>query len=176
MDYEPIQMNPVGIVRNKSRNTVQGTGSGTSGWKERAARMKAQRDSISEIILDGVPEETLDGIEDYSHITVIYWAHLVTPERRSTTFRVHPTGNPDFPLVGVYATGSPVRPNPVLVTTVRLLERSGNTLRVTGLDALDGSPVLDIKPYYPAIAEEDIRVPDWMQQVNREFRSAQESD
>ena len=76
--------------------------------------------------------------------------------------------NPEFPLVGVFATGSPVRPNPILITMVRLLGRSGNTLRVTGLDALDGSPILDIKPYGGG-GPPDVRVPDWIKKVHREF-------
>ncbi len=172
MNYEPIQLTPVGIVKNKSHDASWDEKLGKLTWRERAARMKSQKNSVSEVILDGVPAETLDGIEDYSHITVIYWAHLVPPERRSVT-KVHPTGNPDFPLVGVYATGSPVRPNPILVTTVRLLERNGNRLKVTGLDALDGSPVLDIKPYAPPRGELlQARVPAWMQRVNDEFDTA----
>ena len=172
MKYEPIQLTPVGVVRNESRDASWGGKLGKLTWQERAARMRAQGSSVSEIVLDGVPGEILDNVEDYSHITVIYWAHLVPPERRSVT-RVHPIGNPDFPLVGVYATGSPVRPNSILVTTVRLLEREGNVLRVTGLDALDGSPVLDIKPYAPPRGELlQARVPAWMKQVNDEFDTA----
>lgn len=168
-DYPPVQVRPVGLVRNRSKDPSWGSGLGALTWRERAARMKEQRESVSEIVLDAVPEEILDGIEDFSHIVVIYWAHRVPPER-SSTFRVHPIGNPEFPLVGVFATQSPVRPNPILVTPVRLLERNGNTLKVTGLDALDGSPVLDIKPYVPERGElRDAVVAPWMRRANDEF-------
>ena len=78
-------------------------------------------------------------------------------------------GNRDFPLVGVFATHSPVCPNSILATVVRLIERRGNVLKVTGLDALDGSPILDIKPYQPYQEPKDIRVPDWMKKIHDEF-------
>ena len=73
-------------------------------------------------------------------------------------------------LIGVLDTRSPIRPNSILVTTVRLLKRNANILEVTGLDALDGSPVLDIKP---AMVEQTdgnaITIPDWMKPVNDQF-------
>ncbi len=166
MSYEEIRLRPIGMVRNESKKIAWQK----ENWRERAARMKAQRDAVSELIIDGVEVEALDNIEDYSHITVIYWAHLVDEVRRAETVKVHPIGNPEFPEVGVFATHSPVRPNPVLVTTARLLERNGNVLKVTGLDALDGSPVLDIKPYVPPQGElKDAAAPSWMRQINREF-------
>jgi tRNA (Thr-GGU) A37 N-methylase len=75
-------------------------------------------------------------------------------------------GRKDLPLVGVFSTCSPARPNPVLVIAVRLLERDGYTLRVQGLDAVDGSPVVDIKPYLPSYyAIEDAKLSDWMNHI-----------
>jgi len=83
---------------------------------------------------------------------------------------VHPLGNPEFPLVGRFATHSPARPNTILITVVKLLGRNGNVLKVSGLDALDGSPLLDIKPYLPYREElKDLKMPDWMRQVHRQF-------
>ena len=77
----------------------------------------------------------------------------------------------DLPLVGLFATRSPRRPNPIGVTTVRLLERRGNVLRVLGLDALDGTPVLDIKPYLPyGDCIQDTHVPEWVRSFNEELR------
>jgi tRNA-Thr(GGU) m(6)t(6)A37 methyltransferase TsaA len=102
-------------------------------------------------------------------LLVLYWAHLVKPEARSLT-RVHPMGRKDLPLVGVFSTCSPARPNPVLVIAVRLLERDGNILRVEGLDAVDGSPVLDIKPYLPSYyAITDVILSDWMNRILSEM-------
>jgi tRNA (Thr-GGU) A37 N-methylase len=80
--------------------------------------------------------------------------------------KVHPEGRPELPEVGVLATRSPRRPTPIAMTAVRLLERRGNVLVVRGLDALDATPVLDIKPYLvrgDSIAE--ATVPDWLQRL-----------
>jgi tRNA-Thr(GGU) m(6)t(6)A37 methyltransferase TsaA len=168
-DYQPIQLKPVGVVRNQSKDPSWGRTLGALDWRERATRMKEQRESVSELVIDSSLEGILDGIDDFSHIMVIYWAHLIPPERRSMR-KVHPMGNKDFPLVGVFATGSPVRPNSILTTVVRLVGRKGNVLRVTGLDALDGSPILDIKPYSRRIPDTDeIKVPDWMRDIHQNF-------
>jgi tRNA (adenine37-N6)-methyltransferase len=93
----------------------------------------------------------LDGIEGFSQIWVIYWFHdNDTPEKRRT-LKVHPRRNPANPLTGVFATRSPVRPNLLGLQACRLVGREGNRLEVEGLDAWDGSPVLDIKPYMPQL-------------------------
>jgi tRNA-Thr(GGU) m(6)t(6)A37 methyltransferase TsaA len=168
-DYQPIQLKPVGVVRNQSKEPSWGGTLNALDWRGRAATMKAQRESVSELVIDTNLEGILDGIDEFSHIMVIYWAHLIPPERRSIT-RVHPMGNKDFPLVGVFATGSPVRPNSILTTVVRMVGRNGNVLRVTGLDALDGSPILDIKPYFRGTPDADeIKVPDWMRDIHQTF-------
>jgi len=79
-------------------------------------------------------------------------------------------GRKDIPRQGVFATCSPARPNPVLVTAVRLLERRGNILRVQGLEAVDGSPIVDIKPYNPRYYRvESPAVPEWMSNLQGEF-------
>ena len=79
-------------------------------------------------------------------------------------------GRNDLPLVGVFATRSPARPNPICVTTVRLLERKANVLKVDDLDAVDGSPLLDIKPYTPSSeAADEVRLAGWMTQMRREL-------
>ena len=167
-DSQVIQLKPVGVVRNQSKNPSWGGPWSKLHWRERAARMKEQRGSTSEIIIDPGLDGILDGIEEFSHIMVLFWAHRA-PEERCSVMKVHPMGNEDFPLVGVFATHSPVRPNSILVTIARLVERKGNVLTVTGLDALDGSPVLDIKPYQPYGEPEDMRVPDWMKDLHEEF-------
>lgn len=167
-DSRIIQIKPVGIIRNNSKDPSWGKALSALSWQERAARMKEQRESVSEPVIDADLDGILDGIEDFSHIVVLYWAHLVPGERRSTT-KMHPLGNQGFPMVGVFATRSPVRPNSILIAVVRLVERKGNVLKVTGLDALDGSPILDIKPYKPDQGLKDVSVPDWMRQIHDEF-------
>ena len=72
-------------------------------------------------------------------------------------------GKPELPLVGVFATRSPHRPSPVGETTVRLLECQGNILKVEGLDAIDGTPVIDIKPYVSEFdSATNVKVPQWV--------------
>jgi tRNA-Thr(GGU) m(6)t(6)A37 methyltransferase TsaA len=163
-----IQMSPIGVVRNNSRDASWGDKLGAMTWEDRAATMREQRESVSEVVIDTDVAEGLEGIDEFSHVMVLYWPHLL-PEERRFRLKVHPMGNSDFPLVGVFATHSPARPNPVLISVVRLLGREGNVLRVTGLDALDGSPVLDIKPYLRERAMGDVRTPDWMGRMRRGF-------
>ena len=170
---QPIQLKPVGVVRNLSKEAGLGAAFSALDWRERAARMKAQGQRMSELVIDAGLNGILDGIDDFSHLMVLYWAHMVPDKRRSVT-RVHPLGNKDFPLVGVFATHSPVRPNSILVSIARLIERKGDILKVTGLDVLDGSPILDIKPYLPdGYDSEDINIPDWMKKVQEAFREGQ---
>lgn len=177
--YKPphfITLNPVGIIHNtitepslvavKDGLTLQGS---HAAMVERVRRTDTE---VSQIVIREDLEDILNGIEDYSHLVVLYWAHAVPEERRSLT-RVHPMGRKDFPEVGIFSTCSPARPNPVLMTIVRLTKREKNVLTVIGLDAIDGSPVIDIKPYvsefYP---REGVRVPAWMEQIQEEIRRA----
>ena len=98
----------------------------------------------SKVVLAEEFAEGLDGIEGFSHVYVIFWLHKVKNlERR--VLKVHPRGRRDLPSVGVFATRSPMRPNPIGLTRVRLVKKEDNTLFVKGLDALDGSPIIDIK-------------------------------
>jgi len=138
-------------------------------------RINAVRESIREIrwtvsriVISDDLTEILDGIEEYSHLVVLYWAHKV-PEQSRLLTKVHPMGRKEFPLVGIFGTCSPARPNPVLMTVVRLHGRKENVLEVSGLDAIDGSPVIDIKPYvkdfYP---QREVLVPEWMQRILKE--------
>jgi tRNA-Thr(GGU) m(6)t(6)A37 methyltransferase TsaA len=118
------------------------------------------KDAVAEIILDPSLTEGLESLEDFSHIIVIYYLHK---SRRPSPMKVYPRFRMDNKAVGVFASRSPDRPSPLGKTTVRLLERRGNVLKVRGLDAIDGTPVIDIKPYIPDIdAAAGARVPGWM--------------
>ncbi len=108
--------------------------------------------------------DALHGLEGFSHVWVFYWFDRNdTPQKRST-LKVHPRGNPRNPLTGVFATRSPARPNLIALTLCRVLSVKGTCLRIDAIDALDGSPVLDLKPYIPTIdARHDAKVPAWVQ-------------
>jgi tRNA-Thr(GGU) m(6)t(6)A37 methyltransferase TsaA len=103
---------------------------------------------VSELVLKPDFAEAIEGLEQFSHIMVLFWMHKAYPQP-SPWGKIHPRGRQDLPLVGLFATRSPIRPNPIGITTVKLLERQENILKVIGLDAIDGTPILDIKPYIP---------------------------
>lgn len=116
---------------------------------------------VSEIVINADLTEALDRLDEFSHIIVLYWMHKAVGGHFAT--RVHPRGKGEAPLVGLFATRSPNRPNPVGQATVRLLERRGNILKVKGLDAIDGSPVIDIKPYLPGYdSPADAEIAPWI--------------
>ncbi|MDM8524413.1 tRNA (N6-threonylcarbamoyladenosine(37)-N6)-methyltransferase TrmO [Desulfococcaceae bacterium HSG8] len=170
-------LRPVGVVESKIREPVPKPASDDpKEFAERRKKANEMRKKTARIIIDKDMEGILDGIEDFSHILLLYWPHLIPDEKRRTSVRVHPMGRKEFPLVGIFATCSPMRPNPVLTTMVRLLKREGNVLEVTGLDAVDGSPVIDVKPFHPWFYPlEDVRLPDWMEQMRKEFSSDEKS-
>lgn len=120
---------------------------------------------VSEIVLKPGYAEALDGVENYSHLFVLFFVTRIPPGRRGM-LKVHPKSRPDLPLVGVFATRTQYRPNPIGLTLVELLSRKRNVLRVRGLDAVGGTPVLDLKPISPAKDfPKRTRVPDWYRRL-----------
>jgi tRNA (Thr-GGU) A37 N-methylase len=98
---------------------------------------------------------------------VVFRFHLAVSTRRGA---FHPRGRPEFPPVGVLAGRSPLRPNHLGVSCCELLAVDGLELTVRGLDALDGSPVLDVKPYLTEMAPRTaVREPDWIREIMREY-------
>ncbi len=107
--------------------------------------------------------EALLGIDQFSHIMVFYWFHENDTTAGRRTLTVHPRGNPQNPLTGVFATHSPRRPNLIALTVCRLVRVVEHRLIIEEIDARDGSPVIDLKCYIsggPDIAS--VRVPDWV--------------
>lgn len=144
-----IELNPIGFVK-------------TSATEEQIKHRKA----ISEIIILEDLSEALTGVEDYSHLIVIFWMHEIR-KLTGTKLKVHPQGRIDLPMVGIFATRTPDRPNQIGLTVVELLKRKKNILKVKGLDALDGTPVLDIKPFDPLDTAEDLRLPAWWKKLHK---------
>jgi len=117
---------------------------------------------VSEIVLSPGYEEALEGIEEYSHLLVLYWLSRTPPRSRGRRLKIHPKSRPDLPLVGIFATRTQYRPDPFGLTQVQLLRRRRTVLRVKDLDALNGTPVLDIKPISPRTEmPAKTRVPEW---------------
>ena len=147
---EKIVLKPIGFVR------TQAIGDQVRD-KTRSAQIVIHEDLV----------EALEGIEGFSHLFVLFWLSEVVGKER-LILKVHPRGRMDLPLLGVFATRTNLRPNPVALTLVELLKVEGNTLTVRGLDAFDGTPVLDIKPYDPWDKVENPKVPEWWSKLEME--------
>jgi len=144
-----IMLKPIGLVRNEV--------------KEPPARGFGWQQVVSEIVIDSNLTDALDNLEEFSHIVVLCWMHR--GKTGELPHKIHPRGDASLPLVGRLATRSPHRPNSIGQAVVRLQQRWGNVLTVKGLDATDGTPVIDIKPYIPGSdSVPDARVPPWLNQ------------
>jgi tRNA (adenine37-N6)-methyltransferase len=142
-----LTLTPIGTVRNETKAPI------VQGWGK----------VVSDLVFDERYTEGLDGIEDYSHVLVLFWLGEAGPPK---SLKGHVQGRGDLPVAGLFARRGPSRPNPIGVSAVPLVHRDKNVLRVQGLDAIDGTPVLDIKPYTPAFDRvENARVPEWCKRV-----------
>ena len=119
------------------------------------------------ITLDGeqFPVDAVAGLGEFSHLEVVFLFDAVDPEDIERGAR-HPRGNPEWPRVGIFAQRAKMRPNRIGVTVCTLLGIDGLTLTVRGLDAIDGTPVLDIKPYMAEFAPRgEVRQPAWSREL-----------
>lgn len=141
-----ITLEPIGIVRNSRRVAEDDNWGGV----------------VSEITVnEPLGEESLNGVEEFSHAEVIFYFHLVDEQKIITGAR-HPRNNPLWPRVGILAQRGKNRPNRLGLSIVRILRREGNKIYVTGLDAVDGTPVLEIKSVMKEfLPREDVRQPQW---------------
>ena len=107
--------------------------------------------------------EAILGLEGFSHIVVLYWFHKNDTPKDRKILKVHPRANPKNPLTGVFATHSPKRPNLIAISICEIASIEGNIIYIDRIDALDGTPVIDIKCYIPSTRPNtNIRVPDWV--------------
>jgi tRNA-Thr(GGU) m(6)t(6)A37 methyltransferase TsaA len=145
-----IEMEPIGFVRSP-RGEIE-----DDNWG----------DVISTIALrDDVPEGALDGLDEFSHAEIIYVFDRVAADKIVTEAR-HPRNNAAWPKVGIFAQRAKGRPNRIGSTMVRIVKREGRTLDVAGLDAIDGTPVLDIKPVMNEfLPREAVRQPAWSREL-----------
>ena len=132
---------------------------------------------VSEIVLDpSLLEESLDGLDGFSHAEIIFQFHLVG-DREIVPGSRHPRENPDWPKVGIFAQRGRLRPNRLGLTVVRILRREGRSLFVEGLDAVDGTPVLDIKPVMTEFLPRDpISQPDWSREIMKDYWNPHKED
>ncbi|MFC4118246.1 SAM-dependent methyltransferase [Nonomuraea zeae] len=113
--------------------------------------------------------DALAGLSEFSHLEVVFQFHLVDSASVHTSAR-RPRGNPDWPAVGIFAQRAKNRPNRLGVSRCRLLAVDGLDVRVRGLDAIDGSPVLDLKPYMTEFGPQGETVqPAWATELMRHY-------
>ncbi|MDP2718209.1 MAG: tRNA (N6-threonylcarbamoyladenosine(37)-N6)-methyltransferase TrmO [Dehalococcoidia bacterium] len=146
---EEINIKPIGVVRNAIKNKEH------HGWN----KIK------SEITVNKKFVPCLDGLQEFSHIIVFFWLHQVTPEERATK-RARPLRQSDIPEMGIFAWHSSRRPNPIGMTIVKLHKIEGDKVTVQGLDAIEGTPVLDLRPYLEKYYHVDnLKEPPWVNEV-----------
>lgn len=117
---------------------------------------------LSEIVLDEALSQGLTGLRDFSHVLVVCFLDKAHFDMERHLVR-RPQGRDDMPMVGIFAQRAKDRPNPIGITACELVDVSGNIVTVKGLDAIDGTPVLDLKPYFPVYdCREDAAIPEWV--------------
>jgi tRNA-Thr(GGU) m(6)t(6)A37 methyltransferase TsaA len=122
-----------------------------------------KEDESVRIEIDKRYRDALLGLDGFSHINVFYWFHQNDSQDKRSVLRVHPRKDKRNPLTGVFATHSPLRPNLIAFTLCKIRSIRGTTIFIDDIDALDGSPVIDIKCYIPSTRSfSDLRLPEWV--------------
>lgn len=149
-----ITMEPVGTVKNTRREISDDYWGGL----------------VSEIILsDKYPEDALKGIDDFSHLEIIFYFDKARPAETKTGAQ-HPRNNKDWPETGIFAQRGKNRPNHLGLTIVKLIKKEHRSLFVLNLDAIDGTPVLDIKPIIiEFLPKEEIKQPGWASELMKNY-------
>ena len=147
-----IEMEPLGYVRNHVKDKKDAS------WGE----------DISSIVLEAEYISGMKGLEDFSHANIIYYLDKAKYEKEKHLQR-RPRNREDMPLIGIFSQRGKDRPNCIGLTSVEVISVSEDTLIVRGLDAIDGTPVLDIKPYFPVFDRKDASVPEWVDRLMEDY-------
>ncbi len=151
----PVILEPVGTVISARREAIGDR------WSQLEARIELDRSRFT--------ADALVGLDAFSHVEIVFLFHLVAPGDIAHGTR-HPRGRVDWPKVGIFAQRGKDRPNRIGVTVARLVGVDGTSLTVRGLDAIDGTPVLDIKPYMRGFApREEAIEPPWAAELMRDY-------
>lgn len=147
-----MQFNPIGVVKSQITEGID------YNWGK----------IISEIHILESLAKGLRGLEEFSHVIVIFYMHQARFILEKNLTR-HPRGRKDMPLIGIFAQRAKHRPNPIGITTVPILSIKNKIITVQGLDAIDGTPVLDIKPYFPIFDQVDAITPPWVDELMKGY-------
>jgi tRNA-Thr(GGU) m(6)t(6)A37 methyltransferase TsaA len=148
-----IKLAPIAIVKNSRTTPID------ENWEEIIAEIE---------LTDHIPTEAFESISDFSHLEIIYYFDKVKSE--DIVFSGRPRGNPNYPLVGIFGQRKKDRPNQIGLCTVELLEHNGRIIKVKYLDAIDGTPILDIKPVFNEFqAKGIIKQPVWVADLMKNY-------
>jgi len=150
-----IHLRPIGFVRGGRGDPVD------DDWGMSRARLELDPGLFK--------PDALAGLSDFSHAEVIYLFDKVSDDKIVAGAR-HPRGRPDWPLVGIFAQRGKNRPNRLGVTICRIIEVEGLGVEVEGLDAIDGTPILDIKPMLKGfLPRGEVREPAWATEIMKDY-------
>lgn len=152
---QPISFTPIGIVRSSRFNALD------DHWNLEMGHIELDASQFT--------ADALIGLEEFSHVEVIFFMHQVPPSEIVLGAR-HPRSRMDWPKVGIFSQRGKMRPNRLGLTCCRLVKIQGLMLEVEGLDAIDGTPVLDIKPYFQEFGPKgSLRQPGWTRELMRAY-------
>ena len=150
----PITLKPIAFVQS-SRKIIK-----DDDWGDVLAEIK---------LVEEIDASAFDGIDTFSHLEILFYFHKV-PAEKIKWGAAHPRGNTDWPKVGIFAQRKKSRPNLIGATIVELIERNKDLLVVKGLDAIEGTPVLDIKPVMQEfLPNKEVKQPDWATELMRNY-------
>lgn len=150
----PIELNPIGFVEAIRPHAADDF------WGGEEACIT---------LTEAYPAEALQGLDDFSHVEIIFLFHEVQAEKIVVGAR-HPRNNPDWPMIGIFAQRGKNRPNRIGTTLCRIVRVEGRKLIVAELDAINGTPVLDIKPVMAEfLPRESVRQPEWSTELMRQY-------
>jgi tRNA-Thr(GGU) m(6)t(6)A37 methyltransferase TsaA len=151
-----IKLQPIATVKNSRTEPID------DNWETIIAEIE---------LADHIPTEAFSSIADFSHLEIIYYFDKVNNDE--VVFSGRPRGNPNYPLVGIFGQRKKDRPNRIGLTTVELLEHQGRTIKVKYLDAIDGTPILDIKPVFKEFQpKSEIKQPVWVSDLMKNYWNA----
>ena len=147
MEKKQIIIYPIGYVKTKVKKN----------------KIKHDKKKVrSTIVLKKELSDALDRLDEFSHLYVIFYMNKV---KGRLEMKVHPRGRLDLPLVGLFSSRTAHRPNPIGLTLVKLIKKVKNVLHISGLDAIDGTPILDIKPFDSIDLVTKFSTPSWLDKI-----------
>jgi tRNA-Thr(GGU) m(6)t(6)A37 methyltransferase TsaA len=148
-----IQLKPIAFVKNSRKEPID------DNWSEILSGIRLE---------DHIPTEAFNHISDFSHLEVIFYFDRSDPAK--IVFEGHPRANPAWPSVGIFAQRKKDRPNAIGLCTVELIKHQGRSLLVRNLDAIDGTPIIDIKPVFKEFQPKGvIKQPGWVSELMKDY-------